>query len=241
DRSVIDRAFSGADTVFWLAPPNPRAATLAEGYTEFAAPAVAALREHGIERVVGISALGRGRSANAGYVTASLAMDDQIAATGVAFRALAMPSFMDNLLRQVDGLKQRGMFVGTIRPDRKLPTVATRDIAAVATTFLSDRSWTGVAEVPVLGPEDLSHDDMAQIMSDVLGKPIRYQQVSLEASKAQMLERGMSEAMAQGRIDMMAAKDAGLDNGAERSPDIATPTTFRQWCEDVLVPAVNGR
>jgi hypothetical protein len=51
--------------------------------------------------VVGISALGRGTAVagRAGYVTASLAMDDLIAGSGVAYRALTMPSFMDNLLR----------------------------------------------------------------------------------------------------------------------------------------------
>ena len=54
-----------------------------------------------------------------------------------------------------------------------------------------------------------------------------------------MLSFGMSEPMAQGMLDMALAKDAGLDNGVPRSSDsAATPTTFRQWCRDVLVPAV---
>jgi hypothetical protein len=57
--------------------------------------------------VVGISALGRGVVANAGYVTASLAMDDLIAGTGVAYRALTMPSFMDNTLRQVEPIRDQ--------------------------------------------------------------------------------------------------------------------------------------
>lgn len=39
-------------------------------------------------------------------------------------------------------------------------------------------------------------------------------------------------------VEMMAAKNAGLDDGAARTPGSATPTTFRQWCEDVLKPAV---
>ncbi len=238
DAATVAKAFAGADTVFWLTPPNPRAPSLAAGYLDFTAPAAAAFREHGVKRVVAVSALGRGRSTNAGYVTASLASDDQFAATGVALRALCMPSFMDNMLRQIEPLKARGVFVSTIRPDLELPTVATRDIAAVAAQLLLDPSWTGSAEVPVLGPEDLSHDDQARIMTEVLGTPIRYEQVSLDQMKARMLERGMSEAMAQGRVDMMAAKDAGLDNGVERDPAFPTPTTFRQWCEQVLKPAL---
>jgi hypothetical protein len=43
----------------------------------------------------------------------------------------------------------------------------------------------------------------------------------------------MSEAMAQGLLDMMIAKDNGLDDGIARTPQNAIDTpTFRQWCED---------
>ena len=235
DAAVCERAFAGADAVLWVAPPaSPRAPSLESVYSDFARPACEALKRHRVPRVVGVSALGRGQAVNAGYVTASFAMEDQIASTGIAYRALAMPSFMENVLRQADAIKTRGVFVGTIRPDLKLPLVAARDIASVAARWLLDRTWTGVAEVPVLGAEDLSHDDMARILSDVLGKPVRYQQITPAAMKATMLERGTSEAVAQGRIDMMNAKDRGLDNGVVRTADNTTPTTFRQWCEENL-------
>ena len=175
---------------------------------------------------------------NAGYVTGSLAMDDLIAGTGVSYRALTMPSFMDNITRQAELIKNQGMFTAPQAGDRKAPTCATRDIAAVATRLLRDRSWSGVAEVPVLGPEDLSCDDMAKVMSDVLGWPVRFQQVPDEAFRARLVEFGMSDAMAQGMLDMMVAKNAGLDDGVRRTAENSTPTSFRQWCEDVLRPAV---
>jgi hypothetical protein len=43
-------------------------------------------------------------------------------------------------------------------------------------------------------------------------------------------------------LDMMVAKDNGLDNGVARTPQnaIDTPTTFRQWCECALAPAVQA-
>jgi len=91
---------------------------------------------------------------------------------------------------------------------------------------------------PVLGPEDLSPKDMAQIMSQVLEKPVRFQQITYEAFKATLTKNGMSDAMAQGMVDMMAAKDAGLDNAETRTPQSTTPTSFRQWCEEVLKPFI---
>jgi uncharacterized protein YbjT (DUF2867 family) len=119
-----------------------------------------------------------------------------------------------------------------------LPTCATRDIAAAAAKLLLDHSWSGQGHIAVLGPEDLSFGDMARIMSEVLGQPVRFQQIPGEAYKARLLERGMSEAMAQGNLDMLVAKNQGLDNAEPRTPQSTTPTSFRQWCEEILKPAV---
>jgi uncharacterized protein YbjT (DUF2867 family) len=239
DSDVVNQAFTGADSVFWLVPPDPRAESVEAAYVDFTRPACDALRGRGVRRVVGVSALGRGSAVarNAGRVSASLAMDDLIASTGVSFRALTMPSFMENILRQTEAIRSRGLFVSPIAGDRKLPACAARDVAAVAARLLLDHSWSGQDSAPVLGPEDLSFNDMAQIMSEVLGKPVRFQQITLEAYKARLIEHGMSEAMAQSMVDMMAAKNEGLDNAEPRTPLSTTPTSFRQWCEEVLKPA----
>jgi len=108
DLDVVDEAFAGADAVFWLVPPNPRAVSVAAAYVDFSRPACAMMASHRVKRVVGVSALGRGVARNAGLVSASLAMDDAIARTGVNYRALTMPSFMDNILRQADAIRSRG-------------------------------------------------------------------------------------------------------------------------------------
>ncbi|MCK9895308.1 NAD(P)H-binding protein [Frankia sp. AgB32] len=242
DPDVVTKAFAGADAVFWLAPPNPAAATVNAPYLDFARPAAEAIRSQGVRRVVSVSALGRGTpmAANAGLVTASLAMDDLIASTGVAFRALALPGFMDNMLRQVTSIRGQGMFVSTFPGERRLPTCATRDIAAAAAGLLRDDSWSGQDSVAVLGPEDLSGEDMARIMTDVLGRPIRFQRVPTEAYHGVLVAQGWSAPMAQAMIDMVAAKDAGLDDAEPRTPASTSPTGFRQWCEEVLRPAVEG-
>jgi hypothetical protein len=47
--------------------------------------------------------------------------------------------------------------------------------------------------------------------------------------------------MAQSMIDMDIAKEHGLDNGLERTPENTTPISFRQWAEEVLKPALDAR
>ena len=45
--------------------------------------------------------------------------------------------------------------------------------------------------------------------------------------------------MAQSMLNMAIAKREGLDHLVP-DPENTTPTTFRQWCEEVLKPAVQS-
>ncbi|MEU8124884.1 NAD(P)H-binding protein [Spirillospora sp. NPDC049024] len=240
DVGVVTKAFAGADCVLWIVPPNPRAQSLPRHMLDFVEPLCEAVVSQGVERVIGLSSLGRGTARNAGQISAVFAMDDLIESTGVHYRSLCPPGFMENMLWQVESLKSQGVFFSSLSGDRKIPTCATRDIAAAAAGLLLDASWTGQEDVPLLGPEDLSHNDMAQIMSEVLERPVRYQRISGEAHKATLVQHGMSEAWAQGAVAMADAVDRGIYNAQPRTPQATTPTGFRQWCREVLKPAVDA-
>jgi uncharacterized protein YbjT (DUF2867 family) len=228
DASVVDAAFKGADALFWLVPPDATK-TLNEAWLDFTRPASEAIRRHDVRRVVSITALGRGTpwQERAGLVTASIHMDDLLMASGAAFRGLAMPSFMENVVRQAGVIREHGLLFGPIKPDRKLPLTATRDMADVAARLLADEAWDGQDETPILGPEDLSFDDQAAIISEVLGREVRYRPISFEQFKQQFLDRGASAAFAQGYVDMYRAKDEGMDNAVRRTRENTAPTSFR--------------
>jgi uncharacterized protein YbjT (DUF2867 family) len=234
DIEVVTRALAGVDSVFWLLPPNPRAESVEGHMLDFTRPLCEALTSQGVRRLIYISGLGREVARDA----AGLAVDDLITSTGVSYRALRCPAFMDNLLQQLGPIKGQGMFFYPISRDRKLPTCATRDIAAVAARLLLDHSWSGQDSVAILGPEDLSYNDMAHIMSEVLERPVHYQQVPGETFKATLMQHGMSEAWARSLVDRMARVNQGLYNAEPRTPQSTTSTSFRQWCEEVLKPAV---
>lgn len=239
DPAVVDRAFAGADAVFWLVPPDA-SRTPEDAYRGFTRPAANALAAHGVGHVVGVSALGRGTpvAGRAGLVTASLAMDDLIAGTGVAYRALANPSFFENVLEEAGSIREKGVFSDLVDADRKAPMVAVADIAAVAAGLLLDRSWTGTGSVPVLGPRDLSPNDLARIMTERLGLPVRYERQAPDEVRTTLVGHGLDPAFVEGIVDMKRAKDDGLDAGVARTPDTASPTTFEQWCAQTLEPAV---
>ncbi|MFF0587179.1 NAD(P)H-binding protein [Streptomyces sp. NPDC003781] len=239
DPAVVDRAFDGADAVFWLVPPDS-SRTPDDAYRRFSLPAAQALAVHGVGHVVGVSALGRGTpvAGRAGLVTASLAVDDLIAETGVAYRALANPSFFENLLEEADAIREHGCFTDVLDADRKAPLVAVADIAAVAAGLLLDRSWSGTGSVPVLGPRDLSPNDLARIMTEQLGRPVRYERQTFDDLRTTLVGYGLDKDFVDGIVDMKRAKDDGLDAGVPRTPETATPTTFEDWVAQTLRPAV---
>ncbi len=241
DVGVITKALAGADRLFWLVPPPPFSypGSAEHYYLDFTRSACEAIRDLGVG-VVGVTTLGHGYQGKAGMLSAALAMDELIEGTGAAYRALALPFFMENLLRQVQAIKEQGTFSMANAPDRPLPAVATRDVADVAAALLLDTSWGGQASVPVAGPDDLTPVGMAGVISGTLGRTVRYRQVPVADRQAALLRRGASEAMAQDMADMTEAQNNGIYDAEPRDPDSATATSFRQWCQDTLKPAVQA-
>lgn len=238
DAAVVDRAFRGADAVFWLCPPTP-APTPAAATVDFARPGAEAMRRHGVAHIVAATTLGRDTpwQERAGNATGSIHMVDLLRTSGAAVRGLALPAFMDNALRMVGTIRQ-GWMPGPIAPDKSLPHTAARDTGAAAAGLLIDRHWWGQKDVPVLGPEELSYADLAAIVSEVTGLEVRYAHQSYEAYKDAAIARGLTEAFAQGYVDMLRAKEEGMDNVAPRDTAIIGPTSFRQWVEEELQQAL---
>lgn len=238
DPATIAHALEGAEAIFWCVPPDFRAPDVHDYYLSFTRPLAAALPGSSVRRVVFVSSGGRGRSAGAGVIAVSHAMEELLEATGVALRSLRCGSFMENMLHQVEPLRHQGMFFYPIDGDIASPVCAVRDIAVRAVDLLRDRSWTGQGGSAVHGPADLSMDDMAATMTAALGRPIRYQAVPPPAYKASLVEHGASPAIAQSLVDMWQAIAHGLHAADPRTPESTTPTTFEAWCRDMLKPAL---
>lgn len=236
DAATINRALPGVTRVFWLPPGDPALPSAAAAYIDVSRAFCDALPGSEVTHVVGISALGRGWTKPAGHVTATLAVDDMIAATGVHYRALACASLMDNIARQAAPIRSLGRFFQPTPGDLKLPHVAKADVARIATDLLLDPSWTGVEALPLLGPEDLSFNEMAAILSAVLDREIAASALSMEEFRQVMLGFGASDGMAQAYVEMLTAKNEGMDHLVRPTSRHITPTTFRTWCEEELRP-----
>ena len=235
---VLTEALFGADSLFWLVPPNFRAADAAAHYEAFTRALVRSLADRPV-RVVAVSSLGRGFTGNAGLLSPAWAMEEAIEATGVPLRTLRLPFFMENVLNQAELIRSQGMVAMANSPGRVLESVATRDAARLAAELLLDRSWTGQEGVPLVG-DALTPHEMVDTMSEVLGRRVRLTEITPADLRSTVAERGAGEGWAKGMADMVIAQNDGVYS-VEPADDRRDPhTSFREWCEQVLKPAVTG-
>ncbi|MFE1913899.1 NAD(P)H-binding protein [Streptomyces anandii] len=239
DPRVLAAACADADRVFWLVPPAPGTDSVEGHFGAFTDALCEVIGAGSVRRVVAVSTLGRGVAKNAGQISASLAMDDRISATGVHYRALCPPFLMENLLGQAGAIRDRGEFRLTMTGDRVVRTCATRDIAATAARLLLDDSWTGQGDVPTVGPDALTTEGMAEVISEVLGRTVRVRWTSPEDYATALRAHGASKAWAEGLADMTRALEEQDFYGPAAHPTPTTaPTDFHTWCEEVLRRAV---
>ncbi|GIH67599.1 NAD(P)H-binding protein [Microbispora siamensis] len=239
DPAVLDKALPGAEALFWLVPPNPQAPSAEEHYLGFARAGAAAVARHGVGHVVGVSSAGHGWPTPAGVLSAAFAMDAELCTSGAAYRALSMPFYMENLLGQLDAIR-RGAFYLTCAGDLPLALIATRDIAGTAANLLTDLSWTGQENLPVFGPDRLTPDGMAEVISQELGRPVTYRRMSVDDYASLLRSRGAGDQAVKDVTEAFAAQDHGIYD-ADWATATPTSTDFRTWCREVLKPAMDAR
>lgn len=239
DVEILTQAFEGADSVFWCVPQSHTQQNVLDYYLRFAKAAATAIQQTDIPQVVAVSSGGKGLAKNTGTISALHAMEAVLDTTSSATRYLRCGNFMENFLWQIDPIANQGVFSYPLPGDFAMPMVATRDIAMVAAKWLVDRNWSGQEGIGVHGAEDLSCNQAAEIFSQVLSKPIRFQSVSAEAYRQSMLNHGASSAFAQSLLDMFAEVASGIYNAEPRNPETTTPVTLKQWTEETMLARMN--
>lgn len=237
DPATLDRAFAGVDAVFWLTPPAIRPDFRSWAVATGRAAAEAA-RRNGVRRAVVLSSVGAQTGPGTGPVGVLLAIEDAFREQLADVVALRPGYFMENMLRNLPTIVAQGAIYSPVPADKKAPTVATRDIAAVAAEELLGGAG-GHRIRGVHGPVDLTAREQAEILSEALGRPIQYVEVPVAAARGGMLAAGFPEFAADLFCEMYQALiDGRMDAAEPRSAETTTPTDFATFAREVVRPAV---
>lgn len=120
-------------------------------------------------------------------------------ASGLKWTHLRTIFFQQNFIDWADGIKQGALYFG-IR-DGSFAPLNVSDIGEIAANILSTEGHEGKA-YNITGPELLSGREMAQIFSDVTGKPVEYVSPDEETTLSSLLDSGWPEWQAKGLLEL---------------------------------------
>jgi uncharacterized protein YbjT (DUF2867 family) len=185
DPDSLPSAFEGADELWQLTAPGPRA-------PENSMNALWAARRAGVKRVVRMSAIGAAHDAPTRNGRLHALSDAELQASGLRWTILRPHFFMQNLLGFAPVVASSGAMYMNMGQGR-LGFVDTRDISEVAAQILLEPGERHDGKIYTLtGPESLSMDQVAARLSQLVGHDVSYVAVPDEAARAAMLQGGMS-------------------------------------------------
>jgi len=237
---ALTKAFKGAEAAYVLVPPDI-ASNDYRTYQDRVSDAIAAAIENsGVKDVVSLSSFGADKPSGTGPVVGLYNLEQKLnQIDGVNVLHLRAGYFMENTLPQVGIVRALGSVAGPIRPDLKLPMIATRDIGDAATDALLRREFRGKQTRELLGQRDLDYVEVASIIGKAIGEPsLGYVQPPEDQLRESMVKMGMSVNFVALILEMAGALNSGHMKALElRSAVNTTPTSYETFVQEHFVPA----
>jgi uncharacterized protein YbjT (DUF2867 family) len=185
DPASLAVAMSGTEKVFLISSPHRDA-------VKWHCNAIDAAREAGMGLLVRSSILGADRESPAEFINAHTACDRYLETSGLPHVIVRPNLFFQNVpesnIPSIDSAGNLYVDAG----DARISMVDTRDVAAVATVALTEPGHDG-AGLDVTGPEPLSYADVAEKLSQALGRPVTYVDAPDDAVRQGLLGAGLNE------------------------------------------------
>jgi uncharacterized protein YbjT (DUF2867 family) len=235
DVELVTKAFQGARAALWLTPVDYTHPDAAAYHNEMGAVAATAIRKSRIPYVVNVSSAGS-HLENAGPVSGLGDIERQLNEAAENVVNLRPSFFMENFFQQIEPIRNDGAVYQSLPGDLPYPIIATQDIGDVAAQLLLDKNWTGHRVRGLHGPVDLTFADATKILGDSIGKPVKYVQITPDQAYQTFLGIGASPGFAKALVEMYQALSIPNAIAEPRTPETTTPTTLREWIENVFRP-----
>lgn len=223
--SSLPAALEGVSKLFLVGPDVPEFGLRIK-------PVMAALEGSGVRFVLRYSAFGASSSAPFVLARQHGIAEEHVEAAGIPWAVLQPTFYQDNLINFAgEGIRVRGEFYGASGPGRT-SYVSSADIVAVAATLLQRPEEHHGRRYVLTGGEALSDAELAELVSAVLDRPIRYVDLSPEELAAGMRARGMPGWIVDSLVALEGIKRAGLASAVSPAVSEITgrePETYRAF------------
>lgn len=221
--STLDAALQGVEQVFLMT------SEVGAGHVEAMQKAA---RQAGVRHIVYLSSTGANHPA---LLLGKWHHDREevLRASGLSWTFLRPGNFMSNTLMWAETIKTQGAVYFPGGEGRTAP-IDPQDIAAVAALALTQPGHEGRI-YELTGGELLTAAQQTEILSRVLGKPIRYVDVPPSAAREGMLKSGMPPIVADAVIEVFTfVRDGQVAQTTDTFEQVVgrKPRTFEAWCRD---------
>jgi uncharacterized protein YbjT (DUF2867 family) len=198
---------------------------------------LALARERGVKRVVTLSAMNvdddLDEQPSRYRGDRNKEVEDAAVGSGLEWVSLRAGSFADNTLRAWGAQIRAGDVVrGPYATFAEAP-IHERDLAGVGVRALLTDELVG-RRLELTGPQSLTHEEMVAIIGEVIGRPLRYQEIPPEAAKQGMVQHGFPEPFVEA---LMARYARGVGQAAPLTDEVETilgrpARTYAEWVAD---------
>jgi uncharacterized protein YbjT (DUF2867 family) len=233
----VNKVFEGISAAFCILPPDNLSEDLRKERQKIAHSYAQAVKNNGTKHVILLSSVGAHIREGCGMVDGLADMEVYFShLNNVNVLNLRPTYFMENLFFELNMIKSSGIIGTTIRGDLKFPIVASKDVADVVVKRLLSLDFSGNSIEYVLGPKDLTFNEIAKIIGNAIDRPdLKYVQFPIKDYRNGMVQSGyISENVADELIKMEVAFNSGRAFRAhKRTSDNSTPTTFGEFVRDL--------
>ena len=193
DRASMERALAGVDKVYLVCAPIPQLVELETNVIEVC-------KKAGIKHLVLNSALGAG-AFNSSFPSWHAQVEETLKRSEVPYAIIRPNTFMQNLLAYfAPTIRTQGVWYSSMGKSR-VSFIDTRDIGAfVAKLFGGDTHKGQTYELN--GPEALSYDTVAELISQAVGRTVRYVDIPPAKQRESLLALGMPEWQADALLEL---------------------------------------
>lgn len=213
DPGSLEKAMQGFKKVVLITPPHPEQDRQQMNVVEAAGNA-------GVLHLIKVSALGISEDSSVSLSRMHAMVEAKIRKTEMSYTFLHPHSFMQNLLSNARTIKEMNTVFSPLG-DARIPMVDARDVASVAARVCVGEGHEGKTYI-ITGPQAVSYDDIAQVLSEKLGKEISHSRISLEDSREAMIEAGLPTWLAEDLTELNKIFSSGV--AEDVSPDVKNVT-----------------
>jgi len=243
DTEAMTRALTGTRAAFLMIPPGMTAQDYRADQERTSDALSAAAKNAGLQYAVNLSSIGAQADAGTGPILGQHNSEQKLnAVERLNILHLRPAYFFENHLAGIAMIRMMGIFGGALRPELKIPMIATKDIGVFAAERLLKLDFNGKQTQDLLGERDLSMNEVAAVLGKALNKPdLLYAQFPYDQVHKVLAQMGVPVKTAASFIEMFRAMNDGIVVPTEpRSEKNTTPTSIETFMRDVFVPAYQG-